>query len=90
MCEGSHLADPVSLPVSRAPKDPWGLLPSSPESLPWHEVGTRPGWASGAGLASFLLVLILGAQAPGVPWARAPRPPTAHAPLAHRCFHSCS
>lgn len=50
VCEGSHRADAVSLPVSRAPKDPQGLLPSSPGLLPWHEVGTRPGWASGARL----------------------------------------
>lgn len=50
VCEGVHRVGPVSLPMSRVPTRPSGLLPSSLGLLPWHEVGTRPGWASGAGL----------------------------------------
>lgn len=48
--EGFPLVDPSSLPVSRAPTGPLGHLPSSLGQLPWHEAGTRPGWALGARL----------------------------------------
>lgn len=68
----------------QGPKGPSGLLPSSPGSLPWHEAGTRPGWASGAGPGVLLPVLSSGAGVRGVPWARAPRPLVAHAPGAQR------
>lgn len=68
----------------QGPKGPSGLLPSSPGSLPWHEVGTRPGWASGARLGVVLLVLSSGAGARGVPWARAPRSLADHAPWAQQ------
>lgn len=48
VCEGAHRVGAVSLPMFRVPTGPSGLIPSSLGLLPWHEVGTRPGWASGA------------------------------------------